>query len=124
MKKRFTLKARLNSFANAFRGIGIMLREEHNAWIHCAAAVLVTVAGLLTGLSRTEWIAIVFAIGMVLGAEALNTSVERLSDVVQPERDERIRRAKDLSAGAVLFCAIAAAIVGLIIFLPKWFPAI
>lgn len=98
MKKRFTLKARLNSFANAFRGIGIMLREEHNAWIHCAAAVLVTVAGLLTGLSRTEWIAIVFAIGMVLGAEALNTSVERLSDVVQPERDERIRRAKDLSA--------------------------
>jgi diacylglycerol kinase (ATP) len=124
MKKRFTLKARLNSFANAFRGIGIMLREEHNAWIHCAAAVLVTVAGLLTGLSRTEWIAIVFAIGMVLGAEALNTSVERLSDVVQPERDERIRRAKDLSAGAVLFCAIAAAIVGLIIFLPKWLPAI
>lgn len=124
MKKKFTLKARLNSFVNAFHGIGIMLREEHNAWIHCAAAVLVTVAGLLTGLSRTEWIAIVFAIGMVLGAEALNTSVERLSDVVQPERDERIRRAKDLSAGAVLFCAIAAAIVGLIIFLPKWFPLI
>jgi diacylglycerol kinase (ATP) len=124
MKKKFTLKARLNSFVNAFHGIGIMLREEHNAWIHCAAAVLVTVAGLLTGLSRTEWIAIVFAIGMVLGAEALNTGVERLSDVVQPERDERIRRAKDLSAGAVLFCAIAAAIVGLIIFLPKWFPTI
>lgn len=124
MKKKFTLKARLNSFVNAFHGIGIMLREEHNAWIHCAAAVLVTVAGLLTGLSRTEWIAIVFAIGMVMGAEALNTSVERLSDVVQPERDERIRRAKDLSAGAVLFCAIAAAIVGLIIFLPKWFPLI
>ena len=121
MKKKFTLKARLNSFVNAFHGIGVMLREEHNAWIHCAAAVLVVIAGFLTGLSRTEWIAIAFAIGMVFSAEAMNTAIERLSDAVQPEQDERIRRAKDLGAGAVLFCAIAAAIVGLIIFLPKWF---
>ena len=120
MKKKFTVKARLNSFANAFRGIVIMLREEHNAWIHCAAAVLVILAGFLTGLSRTEWVAIIFAIGLVLGAEALNTAIERLSDAVQPEQDERIRRVKDLSAGAVLLCAMAAAAVGLIIFLPKW----
>lgn len=122
MNKKFTLKARLNSFVNAFHGIGIMLREEHNAWIHCAAAVIVIIVGFLTGLSRTEWIAIVFAIGMVFGAEALNTAIERLSDAVQPEQDERIRRAKDLGAGAVLFCAIAAAVVGLLVFIPKWFP--
>ena len=104
MKKQFSLKARLHSFVNAFHGIAVMLREEHNAWI-----------------SRMEWTAIVFAIGLVLSTEALNTAIERLSDVVQPGQDERIRRVKDLSAGAVLICAIAAAIVGLIIFLPKWF---
>ena len=119
--KKFSIKARLHSFVNAFRGIAVMIREEHNAWIHCAATVLVVVAGFLTGLSRSEWIAIVFAIGLVLSTEALNTAVERLSDVVQPEQDERIRRVMDLSAGAVLICAIAAAVVGLIIFLPKWF---
>ena len=121
MMKKFTLQARLHSFVNAFRGIVIMLSEEHNAWIHCFAAVSVIVAGFLTGLSRTEWIAVVFAIGLVLSTEALNTAVERLSDVVQPDLDERIRRVKDLSAGAVLICAIAAAVAGLIIFLPKWF---
>lgn len=119
--KKFSFKARLHSFVNAFRGIAVMIREEHNAWIHCAATVLVVLAGFLTGLSRTEWLAIVFAIGMVLSTEALNSAIERLSDVVQPEQDERIRRVKDLSAGAVLLCAIAAVIVGLVIFLPKWF---
>ena len=121
MKQSFSIKARLSSFANAFRGLFVYIRQEHNAWIHCAATVLVVLAGFLTGLSRTEWLAIVFAIGMVLSTEALNSAIERLSDVVQPDQDERIRRVKDLSAGAVLLCAIAAAVVGLIIFLPKWF---
>ena len=122
MKKKFSLKARLNSFRNAFRGIAVMLSEEHNVWIHCFAAVLVIAFGFIFHISRTEWMAVVFAIGSVLGAEALNTAVERLSDAVQPNQDERIRRVKDLSAGAVLIFAIAAAVVGLIIFLPKWFP--
>ena len=40
-------------------------------------------------------------------------------DVVQPDQDERIRDVKDLAAAAVLLCALAAAAVGVIIFLPK-----
>ena len=119
MKKKFSTKARLDSFKNAWRGVTVFVRQEHNAWIHCAMIVLVIMAGLLFHISTVEWIAVFFAIGLVLAAEAVNSAIERLSDAVQPDKDERIRDIKDISAGAVLICAITAAIIGIIVFLPK-----
>ena len=77
------------------------------------------IAGALLGLSRMEWVAVVVVIGAVLAAEAVNSSIEALADLVSPEYNEAIKRTKDLAAGAVLIMAIAAAIVGLIIFIPK-----
>lgn len=66
-----------------------------------------------------EWIAVTIVIGAVLAAEAVNSSIEALADLVSPEYNEAIKRTKDLAAGAVLWMAIAAAIVGFIIFIPK-----
>ena len=60
----FTLRKRLRSFRYAFNGIRLLIRHEHNAWIHCLAAVCAVTAGWLTGLSAAEWIAIAFAIGL------------------------------------------------------------
>ena len=74
---------------------------------------------VLFGLSQTEWIAVVIVIGAVLSAEAINSSIESLADLVSPEYNEIIKKTKDLAAGAVLIMAIAAAIVGSIIFFPK-----
>lgn len=116
----FTLRKRLRSFRYAFHGIQFLIRHEHNAWIHSFAAVCVVTAGCLTGLSVMEWIAVIFAIGMVLAAEAVNSSIEALADLVSPDYNEAIKRTKDLAAGAVLILAIAAAIVGLLIFIPKF----
>lgn len=117
----FTLRKRLNSFRFAFNGICLLITREHNAWIHCFAAACVITAGITIGLTATEWIAITFAIGMVLAAEAVNSSIEALADLVSPGYNEAIKRTKDLAAGAVLILAIAAAIIGLIIFIPKLF---
>ena len=66
-----------------------------------------------------EWVAVVIVIGMVFAAEIINSSIERTADFVKAERDDRKRDIKDLGAAAVLVCAIAAAVVGIIIFLPK-----
>lgn len=118
-KKPFSFKRRLKSFTYAFSGLKTLFREEHNAWLHATAAILVIVAGLLFRISETEWMAVFLCIGLVIGAEAFNSAIERLSDMVQPERDERIKTIKDLSAGAVLACAVAAAAVGIIVFVPK-----
>lgn len=118
----FTLKKRLKSFKYAFSGIRMLISSEHNAWIHCFAAVCVVVAGFCFNISSSEWIAVIFAIGTVLAAEAVNSSIEALADLVSPEYNKAIKRTKDMAAGAVLILAISAAVVGLIIFIPKIIP--
>ncbi len=59
------------------------------------------------------------AIGLVWATETFNTALERLVDLCSPQYDKVAGQAKDLAAGAVLLAAVAAAIVGLIIFLPR-----
>lgn len=117
----FTLRKRLRSFRFAFNGIRLLVTREHNAWIHCFITVCVLITGSIVGLSGMEWIVIALAIGIVLAAEAINSSIEALADFVSPDYHEAIKRTKDLAAGAVLILAISAACVGLIIFIPKLF---
>ncbi len=115
----FTFRKRMLSFKYAFHGIYLLIRYEHNAWIHCFIAVCVLTAGLCVKLSAAEWTAICLCIGMVLAAEAVNSAIEALADRVSAEYDEAIKRTKDLAAGAVLLLAMASAVIGLLIFLPK-----
>jgi diacylglycerol kinase (ATP) len=118
-ENRFSARHRIVSFRDAFRGIHLVVREEHNAWIQIAAAVCVVIAGILFKITPGEWTAVVISMGFVLAMEAINTSIERLSDFVSPEKQELIRNIKDISAGAVLISAVTALAAGLIVFLPK-----
>ena len=97
----------------------MLLRGEHNAWIHSAAAVTAVTLGLWLGLSALEWVAVAMCIGAVLAAEAFNSAIEALSDRVSPGYDEAVRRTKDFAAGGVLLTAMAAFVVGLSVFVPK-----
>lgn len=97
----FTFRKRLASFRYAFNGIRLLIQKEHNAWIHCFATICVIIAGFSFGLSQTEWMAVVIVIGAVLSAEAINSSIESLADLVSPEYNEAIKKTKDLAAGAV-----------------------
>ena len=117
--EKFSFRKRIKSFSYAFAGLRVLFREEHNARIHAVAAVLAVAMGFLFRISPMEWIAVVIVIGMVFAAEIINSSIERTADFVKAERDDRKRDIKDLGAAAVLVCAIAAAVVGIIIFLPK-----
>jgi diacylglycerol kinase (ATP) len=117
--ERFSISARLRSFQHAIRGMGIMLRTQHNAWIHALATVAALVAGLVLGISRVEWLAILLSIMAVWVAEALNTAFESLCDVASPEFHPAVERAKDVAAGAVLIAAIVAVWVGVLVFGPR-----
>ena len=86
--------------------------------IHCVAIITVTIAGFYFGITRNEWIAIILCFGMVLAAEGFNTAIERLVNLVSPEHNPIAGDVKDIAAGAVLICAIVAAIIGVIIFMP------
>lgn len=116
---KFSIKDRLLSFKNAFDGLIVLLKEEHSAWIQIGLALVAIALGFYFKISYSEWIVITLCIGMVLSAEIFNTAIESIADFIQPNLDERIKHIKDLGAAGVFMTALAALIVGLIIFLPK-----
>lgn len=111
----------LKGFQYAMEGILHCARHERNFKIHLSAMVLVVIAAIWTGLSYVEWFIIIMLIGAVLALEMINTAIERTIDVITDEFHPLAKQAKDVAAGAVLIIAIASAIIGLMIFLPKWF---
>ncbi len=113
------IRARILSFKYAFQGLKDLFTTQDNAKIHALMMVLSVVLGWFLQLSTTEWCFIIFAISSVLAAEAFNTALEHITDLVSPEHHELAGRTKDAAAGGVLLTAIGAAIVGIIIFLPK-----
>jgi diacylglycerol kinase len=118
-RQKFSIFKRLKSFEHAFNGLLILIKEEHNARIHLFATICVIVAGVLFKISLNEWIAIIFSIGLVFCLEIINSSIENIADFIYPEKHEKIKKIKDLSASGVLISAITALIIGLIIFIPK-----
>ena len=113
-----SLSARLKSFGHALSGLGFMLRTQPNAWIHLAATAIVVALGVSLRLTPEDWRWIVLAIALVWVAETVNTAFEHLCNVVQPDFHVSVKAAKDVAAGAVLVSAIAAAIIGFLVFLP------
>lgn len=113
--KKF-IQARMRSFGFAFAGLKNLLFTEHNMWIHVLATIAVVSAGQWRGLSGTQWCFLTIAIAMVWIAEGFNTAIERLCNVTSPEPHPIIKQVKDISAAAVLIAALAAAIIGLLVF--------
>lgn len=110
---------RIQSFRHAINGIRSFLRSELNGRIHFAATIIVIVAGIWLDCSSGEWALLIIVMAMVWVAEMLNTAVEKTMDHITPEQHPGVKQIKDIAAGAVLIAAIAAAIVGALIFLPK-----
>lgn len=117
--ENFSAKSRLESFRFAIKGVLTLIRSEHNSRIHLAAAIIVIIAGIILKISRAEWMLIIIVIGMVFISELINSSLEAIGDVADPERNEKIGKAKDYSAAAVLVSAIVSLIIGGLIFIPK-----
>ena len=108
MKKR-TLA---HSFRDAFRGAVLCFLSERNMRIHGTACGYVLFFAFKMGIDQGEMACLLLAMGLVTGAEAMNTAVEKLCDHVCREKNPEIGRVKDLAAGAVLLCAIFAALTG------------
>lgn len=119
--KTFSLKDRAKSFRYAFEGLGNFFEQEHNVWIHLAATIACVLLALITGVTRTEIIFLVMAAAFVWSAELFNTAIERMTDIISPEKSAEAKKIKDMAAAAVLVSAIAALCTGVIIFIPKLF---
>jgi len=119
--QEFSIRARVKSFRFAFDGIACFFQREHNAWLHFMATIAVLTLTVLVGVTKTELLALIFAIGFVWVAEMFNTCIERVMDFVSVQQHPEIKFIKDLASGAVLTAAITALATGAIVFIPKLF---
>ena len=118
-RNKFSIKSRLVSFKFAFRGLVLLIKNEHNARIHLFAAFVAITAGIILNITTFDWVLIIIVIGLVFLTELINSSLETLADFVKPEYNEAIRNAKDYAAAAVLISAIISLITGSLIFIPR-----
>jgi len=112
---------RIRSVGYAFKGMYVLLRTEASIKIQFFIALFMAGLGFYFEISAMEWMVQLLAVGMVMGVEGVNTAIEKLADYIQPAKDVRIGVIKDISAGAVMIVSVVACIVGLIIYVPKFF---
>ncbi len=115
MKKR-TWRA---VFYSATEGVIATFRTERNFRVHVLATLAIIGAAWFFRVSALDWMLLMLAVGMVLGAELMNTAVEAAVDLVSPDWHTFAKKAKDAAAGAVLVTSGAAAVIGVIVF---WHP--
>ena len=115
---KYDFKKQLRSFGYAWKGIRCCIGKEQNLNFHLIATVVTVIAGFLLEITRIDWMIVILCIGVVIAAELFNSAIEKLVDLVSPERHPIAGQVKDIAAGAVLVCAATAAIIGLIVFIP------
>jgi diacylglycerol kinase len=118
-KESSWIARRIVSFRHAGRGLWLLISAQWNFRIHLLAAVIAIALAVFFQLAAFEWIILIVAIAIVLVTEALNTALERIVDLHQSELHPIARDAKDLAAASVLVSAIAALIIGILLFAPR-----
>lgn len=118
MTEKFSITARIKSFSFAFAGLKILVTEQHNARIHLMVTIAVVILAYYFQVTVGEWLVFILIISIVWLGEALNSAIEYLADAAVPEQHPLIKKAKDVAAAGVFISAVAALIIGILIFLP------
>ena len=118
MPEEFSLIKRAKSFAHAGRGVYLFFKTTHNAWIHILVLGVVVALGIYLRIANFEWAMLICAAGLVLVSEAFNTAIEIDINLTSPEYHPYAKDTKDVAAGAVLIAAVAASLIGLLVFVP------
>ena len=121
-ENQFSIVSRFKSFGNALAGLSDMLFTEHNAWVHVLGTILALDFAWWLEVDRNGWALILIAIVLVWIAEAFNTVLEIMADLVVGQRySKMVKRAKDIAAAAVLIAAMGAVGIGISILGPPFY---
>ena len=107
------------AFKCAWEGIVYSFANGRNFKLELGFAAAAIILGFAFSINLTDWAVIAVCIGVVLGGECVNTSIEAVVDLVSPDYHELAKAAKDCAAGGVLLCSFASLFVAAFIFLPK-----
>lgn len=111
---------RFKSVKYALKGLWMLLRSENSIKLQFGIGIALTFLGFSMNISTSEWTAQFLAIGLVMVAEGLNTSIEKIANFIHPEYHEKIGEIKDIAAGAVAIAALVSFVIGFLIYLPKF----
>ncbi|NQW35708.1 MAG: diacylglycerol kinase family protein [Flavobacteriales bacterium] len=111
---------RLKSTIYAFRGLWVLIATEHSFMFHGSISIVLIVLGFYNNITTTEWGLQVVAIGLVMGAEALNTAIEKLADHIEPDLHKTIGVIKDVGAAAVLVGLFVEIAIVALIYVPRF----
>lgn len=110
------------SFKFAFNGLATAVTKGRNFRIQILIGAASVILAFIYRISSLEWLSLILIIASVLILELVNTAIEEIVNIVSPEIQERAKIAKDVSAASVLIAAIAAIFIGIVIFVPRFFP--
>lgn len=117
-KKPFGSRTLRESLSYAWNGLVYVYSSERNMRVHVFIASLVVSLCVVVGVDRVEFFMVILAVSGVLCAELLNTLVESLVDLMEPEYNLIAKRVKDIAAGGVLLTAFLSIAVGILVFYP------
>lgn len=118
MANKSFIKSRISGFKYASRGAWLLIKREQSIQVQLVVSVLVIGAGFYFNITATEWMFQLFAIGLVLSIEGVNTAIEEIANFVHPDFHNKIGLIKDIAAGAVFFAALIAVSIAIIIYVP------
>lgn len=108
----------MKKFMDAFSGLKVAL--SHKAvLIQFILGIMAIIGGIIIKLDYYEWLAFIICITIVVFAEVFNTSIEKIGDYLNIEKDEKIKVIKDLSSGAVLVSSIGALIICIMVVIKR-----
>lgn len=105
----------VDSFNHAIDGIVYAVKTQRNIKVHLIIGMLVLILAMILNVTRLELLILLLTIGLVIGAEMVNTAVEEVVNLAHEGIHPLARIAKNVAAGAVLICSVMAAAVGYIV---------
>jgi diacylglycerol kinase len=118
-RKKLGIHRFFRSFKYSFDGLAYAIRDEQSILVMIVVTFLALILGIVLKISVLEWLLIFISIGLVLGTELLNTSIEASMDLVSPKYNELAKVAKDTASASVFIYSLIAFIIGSLVFVPK-----
>lgn len=113
------MKPQKQSFKRSLRialnGVFRGLLYERNSRIQLIVATVVITLCSFLDITKAEYLVIIGLCFLVILLELINTSIEKLLDVLYPHENEQIGLVKDIMSGVVLLGAMFAVVVGFVI---------
>lgn len=106
------------SFMYSIDGLKYAYKYEQSMFIHFIVTIFAIIMGFICNITPTEWLIVLITIGVVLASELINTAIEAVVDLVTLEIHPLAKIAKDCGSAATFILAIAAALIGIAIYVP------